>query len=739
MDPSFYVNRFGWRIFPIHGVKRGQCTCGRGDKCASPGKHPRTGKGFNDATTDPTTISRWLRQWGDDTNWGVATGRTSGMFVVDIDPRHNGFQSLEQFETDRPEGSLPVTLTSLTGGGGRHLFFRYPDSGSVPGRQAWLPGVDVKSDGGYVLIPPGSHISGGQYRWRENLLDLIDPVVAPSDLLVSIGDTSSGGTGQGELPDTPDILAGIPEGQRNAVLFKAGCRWRRQHESDPDKGRSVVTALIAAAAAKCTPPYPEDEWRIIVDQVMKQDHTDDLPDWGFVTEEGDKFHNLTDLGNKNRLMHHYGENLKYVPEWGWLEWTAMGWQRVALERLMQYTALIPDVIRYEAGKIEGDVSTRRRWIKHALSTESAGALAAIERLGRNDERVLLNPQSFDANLHELAARNGVIDLRTGEIREFGKDDLLTKNTNILYDRYATSTGWNDFLKESTQGDSEMIEYLQRAAGYTLTGLTTEECFFILSGPTASGKSTFVDAMLTCLGLYSTITQSDTFMRRKIGETARDEMATLAGMRLVGMSEIPEGAVFNVALINQVTGGDRIKAKELYKNPFEFKPQFKLWIATNHDPASQDEALMRRIKRIPFSHTIPIERRDPRLKAMLKDPEVGGRAVLAWAVQGAVKWYTDGLHEPAQVKLAVEEYRVENDAFGRFVGECLVLDPEQEISGRTIYQVYDAWAQANNEYRMRRPQFNQKMKERSIPRSVTDIFIGVRARTMSYGENGVVWL
>jgi putative DNA primase/helicase len=330
-------------------------------------------------------------------------------------------------------------------------------------------------------------------------------------------------------------------------------------------------------------------------------------------------------------------------------------------------------------------------------------------------------------------------LRTGVIREFEKGDLFTKNTHVRYDPEATLAEWDSFLKVSTQGDVDMMEYLQRAAGYTLTGLTTEECFFVLTGPTASGKSTFLDAMLTCMGLYSTTTQSDTFMYRRNRDTARDEMATLAGMRLVGMSEIPEGAVFNVPLINQATGGDRIKAKELYKNPFEFKPQFKLWIATNHDPAAQDAALMRRIKRIPFNHTIPLYERDPRLKTLLKDPEIGGRAVLAWAIRGAVKWYASGMNEPSSVKLAVEEYRIENDAFGRFLSECVVIENGAEISGRVLYQAFDMWARQSNEFAMRRPQFNQKLKERGFQRTATDIFFGIRPKKMTFSDNGVEWL
>lgn len=733
LGPEEYATRYGWKIFPTHAIILGRCTCGK-PNCNNPGKHPRTANGFKDATSDLNVIREWWGMWPQ-ANIAVATGKVSGIYVVDVDPRHGGFQSLEAFETERPDGSLPKTLTALTGGGGRHTFWKYPNDGvPVPNRRGWLPGVDVRGDGGYVILPPGTHISGGRYEWLN--AEVAVPLPGPPDMLQSIRDVGLGSSTRGDLPDTATILQGVPEGQRDDMLYRAACRWRRQLNDD----RAAVEVLVLEAARNCTPPFPEDEARRKVDQAFKQDHTDDPVEWGFVTQQGDKLRHLTDLGNGKRLVDQYGDNLKYVPAWGWLEWTDIGWQRITLERFGSYSELVPEVIRWEARtKLGSDTTLQRRWRTFSMKSESSGALSAIEKLARQDPRVLSETDEFDADPHLLACRNGVVDLRTGVIREFEKSDLLTKNTNVQYDSSARMSEWEDFLKVSTQGDIEMMEYLQRAAGYTLTGLTAEECFFVLTGPTASGKSTFLDAMLTCLGHYSTTTQSDTFMYRRNRDTARDEMATLAGMRLVGMSEIIEGAVFNVPLINQVTGGDRVKAKELYKNPFEFKPQFKLWIATNHDPAAQDNALMRRIKRIPFNHTIPLHQRDPQLKVLLKDPERGGRAVLAWAVQGAVKWYATGMMEPASVKLAVEEYRVENDSFGRFLSECVMVDPNAEIAGRFLYQAFDIWAKQNNEFAMRRPQFNQKMKERGFVRAATDVFFGLRPKKMTFSDNGVEWV
>lgn len=652
--------------------------------------------------------------------------------MVDVDPRHGGFETLEEFENDRPDGPLPTTLTALTGGGGRHLFFTYPTDSSVPGRNPWMPGVDVKSDGGYVILSPGTHISGGRYSWLN--IEIAGMVPAPSDLLESIRDTAAGAANRESLGETRDILQGVPEGKRDETLFRFACRMRRTLGDD----RELVTAAVLKAARNCNPPFEESEALRKVDQAFKQDHADDYASWQQpMAEDGQRLNHLTDMGNRNRLLELHGGDIRYVSEWGWLRWTAIGWQMTSTERILGLAEDVPDIIRYEATNRITDSNLQTKFLRHSMATESAGSIAAIERLARNASSVIRTVDQFDSNDLEISSRNGIVDLTTGEIREFTRDDMVTKNTNVVYDPDYRLPAWEDFLKESTQGDMEMVNYLQRAAGYTLTGSTGEEVFFVISGPTASGKSTFLEAMLGCMGHYGNVTQSDTFMYRKNKDAARDELATLVGMRLVSMSEIREGETFNVALINQVTGGDKVKAKFLYKNPFDFRPQFKLWLATNHDPSSQDEALLRRIKRIPFQHTIPEHRRNPALKALLKDPEVGGRAVLAWAVRGAMLWHQSGLQQPDRVTLAVHEYRTENDSFGRFIEECFIRHPDGQVGGKEAFASYMAWCPLNNEYAGRRPQFNQKMKERGFPRTADDIFMGLMPKQVYVSGSGAV--
>ena len=690
---------------------------------------------MKDATADVATVDLWWSTWPD-ANIGLACGAASGIVVVDIDQRHGGYVSLEEWESQRGE-PLPETLIALSGGGGRHLFFKYPgDAMPVPNRNGWLSGVDVRSDGGYVILPPGTHISGGTYTWL-NLGTLV--AQAPIDLLQAIR-AGAGGSTRGDLPDTASILEGIGEGQRDDVLFRWACRLRRQLGDN----REAVEILVLEAARKAKPPFPENEARAKVEQAFKQNHDDDPFTWSFVNEEGEPIRSATDLGNALRFVDHHVDTVRYVPQWGWLQWTDIGWVRCGTEDVNFMARSVPDIIRADAKSLMQDNPTMStallRWSRQS---ESAGKLSAVESLARDDVRIRRDVDEFDADDFVIGCRNGIVDLRTGDVREVSRDDLVTKNTNVVYDPDFELPAWNAFLEEATQGDTEVMAYLQRAAGYTLTGSNAEECFFVISGPPASGKSTFLDALLGALGGYGTTTQSDTFMYRRGQSGDKNELARLAGVRLVSVSEIREGELFNESLVKQFTGGDRVTARFLYRDTFEFRPQLKLWIGTNHDPDARDDAMWRRVKKVTFSKTIPVDRRDPALKAMLRDPDVGGKAVLAWAARGAMEWVKHGLVEPVAVTAAVHDYRAEQDRMGQFIEETMNIVPGEAVGVQALYTTYNIWCKMNNERPLRTPQFVNAMKARGLGVIKHEVdrkryFTGAQAKAMHATENGVTW-
>jgi len=215
-------------------------------------------------------VDRWP-----DANWAVATGHVNGFIVIDIDPRHDGFTSINRYEENNPNGPLPVTLQSVTGGGGKHLFYLYPPDVTIKKDNCgkWLKGVDIQSDGGYVILPEAEHISGGTYRW----INWFDQLAwLPPDIVDELSRTSSSSNGSnGDLPDTNTILQGVPEGQRDDVLFREACRLRRQLG---DNARRAVEILILDAARNCKPPFPQDEALRKVEQAFRQDHSDRVPD-----------------------------------------------------------------------------------------------------------------------------------------------------------------------------------------------------------------------------------------------------------------------------------------------------------------------------------------------------------------------------------------------------------------------------------------------------------------------------
>jgi Bifunctional DNA primase/polymerase, N-terminal len=246
-SPLDYAAR-GWQIFPCYWIERGRCACKAGLDCDNAGKHPLTQHGFYDATTEPGLIDLWMNRWPK-ANWALRTGSTTGLVVIDIDPRNGGFQSMEQPEQHR--GALPETLRSVTGGGGQHMFYAIPPGFQIPKVRGWLPGVDFQAELGYVILPESSHKSGAAYQWI-NWQAQAAPLPLDIANLLKTKPAQSSRAGS-DLPDTSTILMGVPEGQRDDVLFREACRLRRQLGDD---ARRAVEILILEAARNCTPPFP---------------------------------------------------------------------------------------------------------------------------------------------------------------------------------------------------------------------------------------------------------------------------------------------------------------------------------------------------------------------------------------------------------------------------------------------------------------------------------------------------
>ena len=304
---------------------------------------------------------------------------------------------------------------------------------------------------------------------------------------------------------------------------------------------------------------------------------------------------------------------------------------------------------------------------------------------------------FDTRPDVLCVRNGVVNLRTGQLMPHDATMMLTKRTDIHYDPTATAPTWRAFLDRIFEGNGDVLQFIQRAVGYTLTGSTDEHCLFFLYGVGANGKSTFLEAMRMLMGEYYVTTSVEAMLATEYTGGATPYVASLPGMRMAMASEMPEGRRFNESLIKDITGGGTITARHLYGAPFEFQPSHTMWISGNYRPriTGTDEGIWRRLKVIPFNAFIPPEQRRPMAEVLdgFRD-ELSG--ILTWAVQGAMAWYDWGLPASPTIEQATMEYRGEEDVVARFVAAMCVLQPDAMTAKHKVFEAWQQWTDEESE-------------------------------------------
>jgi putative DNA primase/helicase len=406
----------------------------------------------------------------------------------------------------------------------------------------------------------------------------------------------------------------------------------------------------------------------------------------------------------------YGCDWRYCAAWGkWLLWTGQRWQP-------DETLLVHHLIRAICREAALKADSHRLAAKLAAS----GTVGGVERLARTDRRHASSSDEWDAEPFALNTPGGVVDLKSGRLRPHDRANRMTK--------LATATprgdcpGWRAFLNDVTGGDRVLQDYLQRMAGYCLTGSTAAHALFFLYGTGANGKSVFVNVVATILGDYATNAPMDTFMEAR-GDRHPTDLAGLRGARFVSAIETEQGRRWNESKVKAITGGDKVSARFMRQDFFEYLPQFKLLIAGNHKPAIRnvDEAMKRRLHLIPFTVTIPSERRDGRLTEKLLAERDG---ILAWAVAGCLAWQRDGLQPPPAVVSATDEYFEAEDALGQWIEERCEQHPEARISTSDLYTDWREWAERAGEYVGSIKRFVETLLSRGFER--TRMHGGIRA-------------
>lgn len=402
-----------------------------------------------------------------------------------------------------------------------------------------------------------------------------------------------------------------------------------------------------------------------------------------------------------RFSQKYESDLRYVAGWGrWMCWDGTRWRE-------DDTLAVFDRCRAICRRASAECGDAKE--RAAIKIAAAQTVAAIERLARADRRHAAMVEQWDADPWLLNTPAGTVDLRTGKILKHRRDDNITK---------MTATGpsgdcplWLQFLERVTGGDSELRSFLQRIVGYALTGCTRENALFFLYGSGANGKSVFLATLAGLLGEYARTAPIEAFIASN-SEHHPTDLAGLRGARLVTAVETEDGRRWAESKLKALTGGDRIAARFMRQDFFEFTPHFKLLIAGNHKPGLRtvDEAMRRRFNLVPFSVTIPPQERDAELGEKLR-PEWGG--ILQWAVFGCLEWQRDGLNPPVAVRDATGAYLANEDSVGRWLEERCVADPRHWTSSSALFNDWRAWCTQTGEMEGSQRKFAQDLETRGF--------------------------
>lgn len=727
---------------------------------------------------------------------------------ADVGEVRTGVETIEQWEI-LFDWELPATLAQRTASGGVHLYYAYPeDDARVRSHNRVLPAIDIKAEPGYVVVPPApgrswinpdvpiASLSPELRAWLLTARGRRSRVSA-----------NGNGNGNGDDPDhdRPDgydfnrfLVEGAPVGCRDEFFNELAFRLRKRgvdhavavgrvteawHRSGKSAGvpsrladalekvdrvwETVAIDDVEMMTAPADEPAaivvasPDDAARVApydpATDVLEDDAGDASSDarvasrTAGITVSGEvATENATDLGNALRLVRLAGDQVRYAADEGrWYVWDGQRWV-VDLKGLqaLELTKVVVDDLVSEARSRFGDDG--RAWRAWATQAESISRRQAMLASAQAEPSVRTTVDAFDLDPWLLVCRNGTLDLRacvmTGScvVRPGRREDLCTHMADVTFDPTAPAMLWRRHVDVVANGDAILGAYLRRIAGYSLTGSTSEQAFFFLEGSGANGKNAFVEPLIKVMGSYATVGTSALL-------TGGDEQhptifADLLGRRLVFVDETRQGRPLNVERIKSLTGSERIKARRMREDFFEFKSRAKLWIAGNDHPTIRDpsDGVWRRMHRIMCEAKISDAARVKDYGQLLFEQEAAG--ILNWAVEGLRDVAVlGGLDAPASVTDAVAEYRDEEDVVGQFVDECLTMtgDPADRLSNAELYAAFVMWSVAAgfpNRDRPTRTHFGRRLASTLIGRAerfmarvdgkVSRGFVGIKITSVS---------
>jgi putative DNA primase/helicase len=697
-----------------------------------------------------------IRNYPDD-NFGIPTGSESELVVIDPDGK-KGKRALAKLEAKNYK--LPTTVTVITPGDGLHLYYKYSGANIGNSVSKLGPHIDVRGTGGYVVAAGSTHPNGGVYRYAtgkalgeveiaqlpawviKKLKKAKTATVAPVATLTGREVARGKRYAEKALELETQRVRKAPVHQRNHTLNSASFRLGQLAVHGLVTSASIQQALGAAAQAcglsdteigptiesgfKAGLKHPRNPF------TQSQNEQTDLLSVGVgpkkkLTASLAKLRE-TDVHNAERFVRRFGHLVLWTPGIGWLVFDGKCWVPDMLHQRVKLARQTMKLIRAEAPYL-------RRWkeragrLKFADLSLSKGAIDRMLQLAQPD--VSFDDNKLDADPDLLNVRNGTLDLKTGQLQPHNPADLISRCIEVDYVSAALSRRFRRFILRACGGNKDYARFLKKAVGYTLTGSNKEQILFFLHGPTHTGKSTFINLIRDLLGPYAVHTSIKTFLVKQYDNEIPVDEARMKGARMVTAIENNVNQQLDEAKIKGMTGGDKMVGRFMRQNPFEYMPEFKLWIGANDLPKvrATDDAIWNRFVVLPFKVQFADEsEEDKSLPAKLREDY---EAILAWAVRGAKLWMKEGLADKHAFDSVKAEWRALSDTVGRFYYECCeVVGPSEKVQSSVLYERYKQWCKGLGEIPATDKVFKARLLELNVPTKkdrVANWWLGLRLK------------
>jgi len=666
-------------------------------------------------------------KYAESNNMGLRCGNISapeGKYLIVIDQDEGG---------DVTPLNLPSTVTVTTGKGRHYYFYSNQPAKNSAGKLG--EHIDTRGEGGQVVYPGSVHPETGVvYDWMPGHSPQ-DIAVAdlPAHIVTQLTDKHLPSPPSKSKPRTSKnqryAMAALQyecnnvreavEGTRNDILntaaFKLGTLVAVGHLNAADAESGLLAAALAVGLKK-------RESKATIQSGLtsgkknprkKREQKKSEPTQR-AAENRPWF--CTDLGNAERLVHYEGDTIRYCHPIGqWLIWRENRWQSDDNGKIGRKTISTIKSIWDEAyAATEED--TRELLTAWAIKSQNRSQISSMIHVARSIQPIPILPSQLDQNIYLFNCKNGTVNLLTGKLQDHDPSDHITKLAPLDYNANAECPLWLNFLDRIMEGNPDLINFLQRLAGYCLSGDISEQVFPIFYGSGANGKSVFIDTLTGIMGPYAQVAPTSLLMESNQSQHATD-VAMLMGKRLVQCSETEEGKRLKISLVKQITGDKRLTARFMRQDNFQFDVTHKILMVTNHRPAIKEdsEGIWRRIRLVPFNARITSEERDPHLYEKLQDEWPG---ILAWAIKGFQEWQDEGLGLPMEIALATESYRDDFDLIGEFLEAC--CEPwnleTQSTPVTEMRNAYLKWAeQTGSKYPLGPHTFNERLEARGYKR------------------------